>query len=80
VVIAAEDWEELGHASVSLAHSAVVSQLGPAGQGDFIFAYEGVAVANTDHVYVCGRSRDRLQKQPAQGKLAGDRRVEYLVV
>jgi hypothetical protein len=30
-----------------------------AGQGHFIFAYGSVAVANTDHVNVCGRSRGR---------------------
>lgn len=28
-----------------------------AGQGDFVFAHEGVAVANRDHANVCGRSR-----------------------
>jgi hypothetical protein len=33
VVITAADWAELGHASVSLAHSAVASQLGLPRQG-----------------------------------------------
>ena len=33
VVVAAADWEELGDASVSLAHSVVASQLGLGGQG-----------------------------------------------
>ena len=53
------------HARVALRHGSVSGTLGWselararwAGQGDFLFAYGGVACANMDHGNVSGRSR-----------------------
>ena len=57
MVIAATAWEELRHGSVS--GTLGLSELARAAgrEGDFLFAYWGVAVANRDHRNVYGRSR-----------------------
>jgi hypothetical protein len=57
MVIAASASQELRHGSVSgtLGWSEL-ARARCAGQGDFLFAYGGVAVANMDHANVCGRS------------------------
>ncbi len=55
MVIAATASEELGHSSVS-GTLGCPEPARAAGQGDFIFAYGGVAVANMDHANVYGRS------------------------
>ncbi len=51
----AENWFQLRIVGVTIIARLLLS-LSAAGQGDFIFAYGGVAVANTDHVNVRGRS------------------------
>jgi hypothetical protein len=57
MVIAATAWEELRHGSVSgtLGFPELARAAGR--EGDFLFAYWGVAVANRDHRNVYGRSR-----------------------
>ncbi len=57
VVIAATASEALRHGSAPATLGASeLARARCAGQGDVIFAYGGVAVANTDHGNVCGRS------------------------
>ena len=55
MVVAATASEELRHGSVS-GTLGFAELARAAGEGDFRFAYGGVAVANMDHVNVYGRS------------------------
>jgi hypothetical protein len=54
------NFASLGSPAKSPASAGLFPSPSAAGQGDFIFAYGGVAVANTDHGNVYGRSRGRL--------------------
>ena len=58
MVVAATASGELRHGSVS-GTLGFVDLARAAGQGDFIFDYRSVAVANMDHANVCGRSTAR---------------------
>jgi hypothetical protein len=65
MVVATTAWEALRHGSASgtLGWSEL-ARARCAGQGDFIFDYRGVAVANRDFTNVYGRSRERITYRP----------------
>jgi hypothetical protein len=65
MVIAATASEELRHGSVS-GTPGFVELARAAGEGDFIFDYRGVAVANIDLGNVRGRSRERITYSEAR--------------
>lgn len=87
----AENWFQLrvvgSPPSRSPASAGFLLSLSAAGQVDFICAYGGVAVADTDHANVCGRSSDpRTRKDltvfdgsPKQRKAMASAAAERLV-